>query len=111
MYIATCPGGFPIPTMIGQRREIIGIKATVSTTTSASRLVLIDDTALDENEKFGRTLPSTHDKGTKICDIKGIASVDANLEVLFPEPLQTRHGVSLVEATNLVVGSIMVYVR
>jgi hypothetical protein len=104
MYILTCRGGYPIPLTPGTERriEIVGVRATVNDTTADSRLTLIDD--------YGQVRT---DVGTDItlCDIKGLADMDANLEVLFPEPLKTRKGIAATAVTNLIQGSILVYVR
>lgn len=94
------------------RFEILGVRATVNTTTSASRVKLIDDPAIGDNAKFGNIYTSSYaGKGVTICDIKGMADIDANLEVLFPEPIKLRHGISLIQADNIVPGSLVVYAR
>jgi len=111
MYPLTCRGGFPVPIKAG-RFEIIGVRATVDTTSSDSRLRLIDDPNIKEGDQYGKILPDTYTgAGTQIVDIKGIGSCDANLEALFPEPMKLRHGVSITHADNLVTGSIALYVR
>lgn len=115
MYPITCAGGYSIPVKAGQF-DIIGIRATVSNTAAASQIILYDDGY--SGEDWGRILPGTFDPGSSeqvkvvlISNIKGIANVDANLEVLFPEPVRIRHGTSVSKTTNLVPGSIQVYCR
>jgi len=111
MYPKTCPGGYLMPLMVGKFSKLLGFRATVKVTSAASRLVLIDDSDLATSDKFGRVLPPTHAGGTRLCDIKGIGNDDANLELIFPEPVQTRYGISAVDTENLVAGSISVYVQ
>ena len=111
MYPLTCRGGFPMPVKAG-RFEIVGVRATVNTTSSDSRLRLIDDPNIKEGDQYGKILSDTYTgAGTQIVDVKGLASTDANLEVLFPEPMKLRYGVSITHADNLVTGSIALYVR
>jgi len=111
MYPLTCRGGFPVPIKAG-RFEVIGVRATVDTTTTDSRLRLIDDPNIKEGDQYGKILSDTYTgAGTQIVDIKGIGGSDANLEALFPEPMKLRHGVSITHADNLVTGSIALYVR
>ncbi len=115
MYPLTCAGGYSVP-LRGGLFEIVGVRATVSDPTVASQIVLYDDSGIDG--KNGRILSSSfdpgkaaRDKNALLCNVKGIADLDANLEVLFPEPLKTRHGVSASISTNLRPGTIQVYCR
>lgn len=111
MYPLTCRGGFPMPVKAG-RFEVVGVRATVNTTTADSRLRLIDDPNIKEGEPFGKILTDSYTgAGTQIADVKGIGGTDANLEVLFPEPMKLRNGVSITHCDNLVTGSIALYVR
>lgn len=110
MYPLQCAGGFPLPIKAG-KLEIYGVSAVVSDTTAASRLTLIDDRNLPEGAVVGRVLGSDYDDDKGIIDIKGIASADGVLEQIFPEPLKLRHGLSSVNSSNLVAGTIKVYVR
>ena len=112
MYVMQCQGGFNVPIRAG-KFEICGIKATVETTSAAARLILADDTGIDTDDKFGRILPQAtpYDYKVIFCDVKGLADVDGNLEVLFPEIFKTRNGISAIDTTNIVAGSLMVYVR
>jgi len=112
MYIMQCPAGYAIPLKAG-RYEIVGIKSTVNSTSSASRLILCDDKNISDGDKWGNFIDGTtpYDNANIFVDLKGIANLDANLEVLFPEPIKLRHGISAIVTTNLIAGSIMVYVR
>lgn len=111
MYPMTCAGGYPVP-IKGGRFEVIGFKATVNTTTSDSRVTLMDDPFINEGDKQGRILTASYaDRGTKFIDVKGMADIDANLEVLFPEPMKIRNGVSLIRADNVVPGSMILYIK
>jgi hypothetical protein len=105
MYINVCPAGYPFPmTRVGVQTkiEILGVRATVLDPTANSRITLIDDTGqMKADEVTDITL----------IDCKGLANADANLEVLFPEPMKTRNGVALTNCNNLVQGSILLYVR
>jgi hypothetical protein len=110
MYPLTCRGGFPVPIKAG-RFEVLGLRATVNTTTSNSRVRIIDDPSIKEGDKWGKILSSDYTgAGTVIADVKGMADIDANLEILFPEPVKLRYGASLI-AENTVPGSISLYVR
>jgi hypothetical protein len=105
MYINVCPAGYPFPmTRIGVQTkiEVLGIRATVNDPTAASRITLVDATGQMKADEV---------TDITIVDCKGLANSDANLEVLFPEPLKTRNGVALTNCDNLVQGSILLYVR
>jgi hypothetical protein len=110
MYPLTCRGGFPMPIKAG-RFEVIGFRATVKTTTSDSRVRIIDDPRIVEGDNWGYLLPASYTgKETPLADVKGMADIDSNLEVLFPEPVKTRWGIS-VYADNIEAGSLELYVR
>jgi hypothetical protein len=104
MYINTCVGGYPCPITKGvpTKIEVLGVRATVSDPTAVSRITLVDD--------IGKLRSDTAYDVT-IVDCKGMANADANIEVLFPEPLKTRNGVAATDITNLIQGSILLYVR
>lgn len=114
MYPLQCYAGIPMPVKSG-KFQIVGYKAAVETTTSASQLVLVDDEDIIPTDKFGKLIGNvadinSGDKKTVIVNKKGIASVDGMLEEFFPEPIKTRYGIS-VHAENIVGGSLCVYVR
>lgn len=104
MYINTCKGGYPCPLTRGEQTkiEVLGIRATVSDPTAVSQITLVDD--------IGQVRADTAYDVT-LVDCKGLANSDANLEVLFPEPLKTRNGIAATNITNLIQGSILLYVR
>lgn len=112
MYVMQCVGGYAVP-LKGGRYQVVGMRATVSTTTTASRVVLCDDSGITEGAKWGRFLDGTtpYNYTTNVVDTKGIANVDGYLEVLYPEPLQVRHGLSAVVTDNIIPGSLIVYIR
>lgn len=110
MYPLQCYAGYFVPIKEG-RLEIIGVQTVVSTTSSASRIVFTDDKDIKDRDKFGKIKPSNYDKQKGIIDVKGIANIDAILEQFFPNPLKTRFGLSAVETTNIVPGTIKVYVK
>ena len=109
MYVQQCFGGFPVPLGAG-KFEVFGVKATVSDPTAASRLTLIDDMDLPAGNNTGRVLTEDNQK-VQFVDIKGVANVDATLEVFFSEPIKTRKGVSTINASNLIGGKVMLYIR
>lgn len=103
MYVNCCRGGYPSPLTSGEvsKLEIWGVRATVSDTSAVSALTLID-------------APGALQTGTNnditLIDAKGLVN-DTELEVMFPEPIKTRRGVAATTITNLVQGSILLYVR
>lgn len=96
------------------RFEILGFTATVSDPTAASQIQMWDDESITDVSTQGNilTIGSTEaaQRKTLIANIKGIANADACLEVLFPEHLKTRRGIS-VATSNIVGGSFFLYVK
>jgi hypothetical protein len=109
MYIKECPGGFPIPAASG-KIAIMGIIAAVKTTTSASEVAIVDDDAITSSDQTGRILSTLTNQTRVLKHLKGVASVDGTLGVLFPEPIKTRYGVS-VYVDNTVAGSVCLYIK
>jgi hypothetical protein len=103
MYILQCMAGFPVPATPGIKRKVTvhGVSATVLTTSAASRLTLIDSIG-------GIQADSIYDK--TMVDVKGVANGHGNIEAYFPEPFICRDGIAITDMTNLVQGSILVYV-
>jgi hypothetical protein len=102
MYPLLCPGGYGLPVKTG-RFEIMKITAACSDSNAAARLQLIDSE---------RKLPSSKITGDRmLVDLKRVAVCDANIIFDCPEPIKVRDTVSPLLSTNLVPGSIMVYVR
>ena len=108
MYVCQCAGKFPMP-FAKHKSRIIGLRATVNDTTAASQVRLWDDSGITPGEYGETKTTSETDLTTEIINIKGIASADANLEVLFPEPLALRYGTSIA-VSNVVPGSLMLYI-
>ena len=110
MYPNTCYAGFFMPLKVG-RFTVTGFKATVSTTTVDSRVTLIDDKSLNSRNIFGKIHPTSYDLQKGLIDEKGIADADAVLECIFPTPVKIRHGISAVATTNVIPGTIKLYVE
>ncbi len=110
MYVAQCYAGFPMPLKAG-KNEIYGVRATLVSTSAVSRLTLVDDADLPEGSNFGNIYAASMIKKTTIIDERTVASTIGNIDVMFPEPIKTRRGVSVAGATNLIGGSIMLYIR
>lgn len=109
MYVQTCAGGYPNPLKAG-RYEVLGFRVTVKTPASASQIQLWDDSNIKDTDRVGYVKDIDADLKTMIANIKGLANSDANLEVLFPEPLKLRRGLSGA-FTNIVPGSFFLYVK
>lgn len=107
MYVCQCRGEYPMP-FAKNKSKIIGFRATVSDTTAASQVILWDDSSI-KSGNLGVVKTLTDDRTVQIVNIKGIAAADANLEVLFPEPLTLRYGTSIA-TSNVVAGSLMLYI-
>jgi hypothetical protein len=102
MYPLLCPAGYGIPVRTG-KLEIVKVTAACSDSTAAARLQLVDS---------ARGLPASKNKEDRILvDLKRVAVCDANIVFDCPEPIKVRSTVSPLLTTNLVPGSVMVYVR
>lgn len=110
MYPAICYAGYPVP-MPKKGNVIVAVRATIADTTKASRLTLLDDAAINKDSSIGIIRASTWTGNTKIIDLKGVAGVHGELIADLEEPIKVRNAVSIVNADNLVAGSIFVYVR
>ena len=111
MYVQTCKGGYPNPVGdLCKWKELLGFRATVSDPTAASRIIFWDDDTFTEASKMGKIVPTTYEGKTKIADVKGIANADANLEVLFPESIKLRYGLSIA-TDNIIAGTAIMYVK
>ena len=109
MYVKTCVGGYPNPIFAG-RNEILGFRVTVNDLSKASRAILWDDAAITEINKTGYVQPKDYAGKVKLADFKGDADVDGNLEVIFPESLKTRRGISAA-FENTVAGTFILYIK
>lgn len=102
MYPLLCPGGYGLPIKTG-RFEIMKITAACSDSSAAARLQLIDS---------ARQLPASKLKADKLLvDLKRVAACQPNIVFDCEEPIKVRDTISPIYSTNLVPGSIMVYVR
>ena len=109
-YPITCAGGFFVPIRNSGLR-VLGCMATVNDTTANSRVVLIDDPGIALGAKWGRILPTTHDNRKGFIDVKGLGGVDANLFQILPDSLKIRHGISAVETSNIIAGTLKIFVE
>jgi len=104
-----CHAGFPVPLGVG-KYEVCGIHAVVNDTAVASRITIIDDNALPRNAVQGQILTDA-DQKVPIIDIKGIADVDGQLTEYFYEPVKLNYGASVINASNLKGGRVMLFIR
>jgi len=112
-YMLTCIAGFSAPARQGSF-EVLGFSATVADPTAASQFAIVDDPGISKSGKTGRilgSLESPTEQKNIIANQKGHGSAyDTVLEWMAPEPIKTRHGISLC-FTNIEQGSMCVYVR
>lgn len=111
MYVAQCHAGFPMPLKAG-KFEIYGVRASISDTTAATRLTLVDDQDLPEGSRFGN-IYSTSEVGSKKCafvDERTVASTVGSIDVMFPEAIKMRNGVSMA-GSNLIGGTVTLLIR
>ncbi|MCP4597054.1 hypothetical protein [Neptuniibacter sp.] len=112
MYPLQCYGNIPNPLRAG-KHEIVAVSATVDNDAADSRLTLIDDNTIPTNSKVGKIYDGTYDLQGAVIDINGVGGVDGTLTWTAPggHAIKTRHGLSIMNSTNLVANSIKVYVR
>lgn len=110
MYPILCTGGYGVPLKAG-KCEIIQITAAASDSVAAARLTIVDDRDLTKEDRYGNLLEAKENQHSLVFDKKRVAACDANIDWHPAEPLRVRHGLSVVNAENLVPGSIMVYIR
>lgn len=109
MYPLTCYGGYPMPLKAG-KFEVVQIKATVDDLGADSRLRLVDDEGITSS-KWGRVLADGIDDEVAICDLKGLANTVGDLRFTPHQSIKLRNGLSVAYCTNIVAGSIFIYVR
>ena len=112
MYILQCAGGHAVP-LKGGKFEVIGVHAKVNDPTAASRLTLIDDLDIPQakdDANLGRVLADDNQK-VVLCDCHGLANADAEIGIIFAEPIKIRKALSVINATNLKGGRVCVHVR
>jgi len=102
MYPLLCPGGYGIPMKRG-KFEIVKITAACNDSAAASRLQLCDSPRISPSSK-------TRDEKL-VVDLKRVEACNANIDFDCPEPIKIRNALSPLTLTNLVVGSVLVYVK
>jgi hypothetical protein len=103
-----CKGGFPLPVKEGMC-EIVGVCAPVNSVSTAARLTLQDNNPYADGVDPFPT--ESADLKNIIFDYKAMANVDNNIAQMFKEPIKAINGVCLVNASNLLPGRIIVYVK
>ncbi len=109
MYPITCKAGFSIPAKAG-KFDVLGYSVRINDETADSEFALVDDSNIIQGNDSGYVLGSLTNQKTIIAHVAGLANLDSVLAVMFPEPIKTRYGLSIL-ATNLLPGSIIVYMR
>lgn len=108
MYPILCPGGYGVPMRAG-KYEIVYITALTDTASSTARLTLLDDSNI--TSRYGTTVGTKTKAHDQIVDIKRLAVCETTLKWEPKESMKLRYGLSVLNATNLIPGSINVYVR
>jgi len=108
MQTLKCRGGYAVPVKEGMC-SIVGYSAVVSSAATASRLTVVDK---NPYETLGAAAV-TDDDALKnvVIDHKGVASVDNTLHCMFPEPVKVTKGITVVNASNLIPGKIILYIK
>lgn len=109
MYPITCKAGFSIPAKAG-KFDVLGYSVRINDETADSEFALVDDSNITLGHDTGFVIGSLTNQKTIIAHVAGLANLDSVLAVMFPEPIKTRHGLS-VFATNVLPGSVIVYTR
>ncbi len=112
MYVAQCYAGYPMPLKAG-KFEVCGVRATLASVAAAARLTLFDDETIAPGVRNGNILPSDAylTNKTAFLDELTAANTIGTVDVQFPEPIKMRFGVSVSDSSNIVGGSLMLYVR
>jgi len=110
-YPIHCVGGFSVPVKKG-KFEVKGFTVTVSDPTIDSAFMIVDDPTINEDDLTGKIIGSEAEGialGTVLAYVKGDGSAyTPTLEWCPPEPIKTRHGIS-VYALNTLAGACCVY--
>ena len=110
MYPLQCRGSFFNPAKVGSF-QIVGFQVTVANLGSDARVALIDDPHL-RNESVGFVYGTDPDDVFPIIDVQAQADQEGTIESWFPEPIKTRHGISIgADTTNIEAGSLKVFAR
>lgn len=105
MYPLVCAAGYPNPVRKG-KFEVLQITATVTDPAATARVKLLDSDQM-------MLYPSTYSSPSEpqFIDIKIAPNEKGTLEGKLAEPVKLRKGISIVNADNIDVGSLKVYVR
>jgi hypothetical protein len=112
MYPLTCVGGYPNPMREGSF-ELVQVRATLSNPAASARITFIDDPNIKRGDKVGKVYTNDfiQQGATRILDTKLDANTGGDVDVVFGETLKVRYGISIVNADNIVAGSLCAYVR
>jgi hypothetical protein len=105
MYPLQCAAGYPNPVKRG-KFEVYQVTATITDIGATARIQLIDSDAMMLYAN-GYQNPAE----PQIIDIKVLPGERATVEGKLSEPVKLRKGISIVNADNIDVGSLKVYVR
>lgn len=97
-----CSGGYGVPQRAG-KFQIFKILAVCSDTSASARLTLVDSNK--------DSLDTKGYKDRYVLDAKRVAVCNANIDINLPEPIKVVDGILPLTMTNLVPGSVFVYVR
>ena len=111
-YPLTCAAGYPNPMRVG-KFEVTQVRATVLNPALSARITLIDDQTLVEGTKVGKIYTDDYlvPGSPRVIDTKLDANTGGDIDVVFGESVKLRRGLSVVNCTNIVSGSLCVFVR
>jgi hypothetical protein len=111
-YPLTCAAGYPNPLREG-KFEITQMRATVLNPAVSARITLIDDAAIKVGDRVGKIYADDYlvPGSPRVIDTKLDANTGGDVDVIFGESLKLRHGLSVVNCTNIVSGSLCVFGR
>jgi len=107
-----CAAGYPNPMKEGSF-ELTQVRATVSNPAASVRITLIEDPNIKRGDKVGKiyTNDFIQQGATRILDTKLDANTGGDVDIIFAEPIKVHYGLSVVNADNIVAGSLCAYVR
>lgn len=111
-YPLTCAAGYPNPMREG-KFEVLQIRATVSNPSADTRVTIVDDPNIKVGDRVGKMYANSfvQQSATRILDTKLTGDSGGDVDVVFAEPVKCHYGLSIVNADNIVPGSLCVYVR
>jgi len=111
-YPLTCAAGFVNPMRAG-KFEVTQIRATVKNPAEAARITFVDDINIVAGDKVGKMYTDSFIQAgcPRVIDTKLDANSGSDIDVVFGESVKFRHGISIVNAENIITGSLCVYVR